>query len=385
MTDTNGQKIVTDFGAVGNGNTDDWEPIQRAIDRISDAGHGILYFPPGQYFVSQEVQLRANNMTVLLSSAEILGPADHPTPAGGLMTVIDRDRPDRLLTNITVEGGLFTPRHPLDNGLCIAVGHHVLFKGCRVDCAGGQRGFAIQTDRYVTKKITTPIRFVRLVGCESFGGGENGLDIESAGDDNLIADVLVESMNISGGKDATIRCSANGNGHHLYHVLLSNIIITDTAHCMWYADVCRGLVDGVIMDISGSDGNCAGIDIRGAVDCAISNIIITGSGPGTAIGLTDAYRVRVSNFDIFGTGIPFTCGIRNGSSDASIGPGSIAGCDTGVQNASPNGAEQRAVYMGLEFDSSCQKNFDVYSQQNKYFNIVQRTGGGVNLIRSDKR
>ena len=196
------------------------------------------------------------------------------------MTVIDRDRPDRLLTNITVEGGLFTPRHPLDNGLCIAVGHHVLFKGCRVDCAGGQRGFAIQTDRYVTKKITTPIRFVRLVGCESFGGGENGLDIESAGDDNLIADVLVESMNISGGKDATIRCSANGNGHHLYHVLLSNIIITDTAHCMWYADVCRGLVDGVIMDISGSDGNCAGIDIRGAVDCAISNIIITGSGSG---------------------------------------------------------------------------------------------------------
>ena len=32
MTDTNGQKIVTDFGAVGNGNTDDWEPIRRAID-----------------------------------------------------------------------------------------------------------------------------------------------------------------------------------------------------------------------------------------------------------------------------------------------------------------------------------------------------------------
>jgi hypothetical protein len=42
---------VRDFGARGDGVTDDTEAIQAAMDALDDAGGGVLYFPPGTYLV----------------------------------------------------------------------------------------------------------------------------------------------------------------------------------------------------------------------------------------------------------------------------------------------------------------------------------------------
>lgn len=41
---------VKDFGAVGDGVTDDRKAIQNAIDAVSSAGGGTVYFPPGVYY-----------------------------------------------------------------------------------------------------------------------------------------------------------------------------------------------------------------------------------------------------------------------------------------------------------------------------------------------
>ena len=45
---------VTDYGATGDGSTDDTSAIQDAIDaaEASTAGYGAVYFPPGTYMVS---------------------------------------------------------------------------------------------------------------------------------------------------------------------------------------------------------------------------------------------------------------------------------------------------------------------------------------------
>lgn len=50
---------VKDFGAKGDGTTDDTEAIQAAINRASDKGGGTVYLPAGKYIQSQTLVLKA--------------------------------------------------------------------------------------------------------------------------------------------------------------------------------------------------------------------------------------------------------------------------------------------------------------------------------------
>lgn len=58
---------VHDFGAVGDGVTDDTDPVNRALDAVEAAGGGTLYFPPGAYPVS------GNEPAILRDNLEIVG------------------------------------------------------------------------------------------------------------------------------------------------------------------------------------------------------------------------------------------------------------------------------------------------------------------------
>lgn len=62
---------VKDFGAVGDGVTDDRQGVQDAIDAAGTAGGGIVYFPPGEYLIvpSGGVGLLVDNPYVQLVGA----------------------------------------------------------------------------------------------------------------------------------------------------------------------------------------------------------------------------------------------------------------------------------------------------------------------------
>jgi hypothetical protein len=56
------------YGAVGNGVADDTAEIQAAIDACSTAGGGVVYFPEGEYLVSQATRVSGYNVALELRS-----------------------------------------------------------------------------------------------------------------------------------------------------------------------------------------------------------------------------------------------------------------------------------------------------------------------------
>jgi len=65
---------VKDFGAVGDGVTDDTVAIQAAIDSLDPfpirPGNGTIFFPSGTYFVSNEIDVRGENVCLKGESVE---------------------------------------------------------------------------------------------------------------------------------------------------------------------------------------------------------------------------------------------------------------------------------------------------------------------------
>ena len=57
---TPGVYNVLDYGAVGDGITDDAVAIQKAIDECSANGGGQVIFPSGKTFISGPVELKSN-------------------------------------------------------------------------------------------------------------------------------------------------------------------------------------------------------------------------------------------------------------------------------------------------------------------------------------
>ena len=70
-----GEFVVTDFGAVGNGVTDDARAIQQAIDACSAAGGGIVVFPAGKTFLAGPLHMRSNvNLHLRTNSVLLANP-----------------------------------------------------------------------------------------------------------------------------------------------------------------------------------------------------------------------------------------------------------------------------------------------------------------------
>lgn len=63
---------VLDFGAVGNGTTNDGPAVQLAIDAVAALGRGTIVFPPGKsYFMNTQVNV-CNNLVVMGYGAQII-------------------------------------------------------------------------------------------------------------------------------------------------------------------------------------------------------------------------------------------------------------------------------------------------------------------------
>src|SRR5215208_4415320 len=69
---------LRDFGATGDGITDDAPAFQKALDALAAAGGGTLFRPAGKYVIATPV---SKNFTGLASSITIMGVESLTMPA----------------------------------------------------------------------------------------------------------------------------------------------------------------------------------------------------------------------------------------------------------------------------------------------------------------
>src|SRR3954464_13420343 len=63
---------VKDFGAIGDGETNDTPAIDRAIEKCNSSGGGTVYFPAGRYYAAS-IHIKSNIRLLLDANAVIFG------------------------------------------------------------------------------------------------------------------------------------------------------------------------------------------------------------------------------------------------------------------------------------------------------------------------
>lgn len=125
---------VTDFGAIGDGITDDYSAIQSAIDSISNGG--IVFFPTGIYRISQHL-IVYSNQTIELNGSTILQGAEINNLMMGYCTssIGAYDGPhDIIVQNGTFDGGSYTTNNTL---LAFCHGKNIVIRKCSFKNAYG--------------------------------------------------------------------------------------------------------------------------------------------------------------------------------------------------------------------------------------------------------
>lgn len=121
---------VTDFGAVGDGTTEDTSAFQAAVDHLAETGGGTLHVPAKTYVLASEaagtcVLLRADNLTVHVEGATFRRPDRHATAIFVVNTRRDREPGHGAgIRNLTWHGGTFLGDISSRNIICPFALHH---------------------------------------------------------------------------------------------------------------------------------------------------------------------------------------------------------------------------------------------------------------------
>ena len=199
---------VKDFGATGDGSTDDTPALNKAIARCSAEGGGTIHFPPGKYMVAS-VHLLSNVQLLLDDHAVIEGRKDgyeppEPNPLNEKYQDLGHSHFHNAvlwgenLENFAViggqvNGGGVTQGNPKPGGgdkvFAIKTGKNLLFKNV-THVTGGHFVYLlndcenITIDHTMIKKSRDAIdlmgcRNVAVTGCNFTGCGDDTLGIKS--------------------------------------------------------------------------------------------------------------------------------------------------------------------------------------------------------------
>ncbi|MBZ0321195.1 MAG: right-handed parallel beta-helix repeat-containing protein [Anaerolineae bacterium] len=255
-----GMVNVRDFGAIGNGETDDTAAIQLAIDSVAIQG-GIVNIPAGVYLISAPIVVRSN-VSVMgngIGNSVLKVPDNHNGELFGILrTPFGESTVNVYIANLTLDG----------NRENQSGGEHFGFY-CGVEPGNPASDFDIHVERveahhftgygFDPHEITTRLY---LISCISHHNGLDGFTLDS----------VVDSV-ISG-------CISYENDRHGFN------IVTDTRFCLFQNCVVHGNRQNGFTIQNGSHlnqisnnmiyGNHSdGIYMAGVVDNTIINNYVT--------------------------------------------------------------------------------------------------------------
>lgn len=296
---------VKDFGAVGDGTTDDAAAVQAAIDAVTTNG-GTVYFPAGTYNViasasrTTAIQLKANvKLLGAGSNASIIKLSNSPSSYSGKYIEIAANfasiQDIKLDANFGATGSMVE----------VATGNslnftRVFFDGNKAALSGAQNGLELigNTDRLVVRDC-----FFQLLDFAIYK------DSASTGDnDNIIIDgCFFDSID----NDA-IELNSPGASSSIRRVVINGCTFTNNLH----SGVTGGFDVGIASDNSGGTGvvtdivctnnnhssNIDAYHIEGVSNSVVidgNNILAEGHGVNI---LLDVSKIIVSNNTIRKTG-----------------------------------------------------------------------------------
>jgi hypothetical protein len=152
---------VKDFGAVGNGVTDDTAAIQAAIAAINTNGGGSIYFPKGTYLISSLLTVSSNTNLVGETLGTVLKVA-----AGSVITAMVRVAASS--SNVTISSLKFDLNNTLNviGAWVSGVGiNNVTVEDCTFFNSNGVNGHYYIVVNSSTSATTNYTNNIKIIGC----------------------------------------------------------------------------------------------------------------------------------------------------------------------------------------------------------------------------
>jgi len=305
---------VKDFGAVGNGVTDDTTAIQAAIDATYLRGGGEVFFPTGRYIVSATIEVPQRVTLIGESSGYVNSYLDNfPEPTGSILFLKDGSNCDVVLfkCRLVNVGGTLTEQNL---GIVNVGANH--FGGMRTMTVWGNRSVTANPPTFTD--LNTQGVGVRISGCrivtitdvvvaycaeEGFvvGGFDYGTGTIST--NNLSFDKVTSNFNaktgfsIFGGDSLLTNLTGGYNGTNGISTNMSGVV----SNSIFWNNLVRGVSiggytdksDAVISNIHSYDNGSDGFLLFGEYAPALTGCVARGNGLNTGLASTDRCNFAV--------------------------------------------------------------------------------------------
>lgn len=257
---TDGITNVREFGAVGDGVTDDTRSLQDALDAAVE-GSGVCYIPPGVYRVSTTLVVEGNvkiqgasNFRDGAVEADIGGSVLYLADSAGcdLMRISNEGR-DAFVYPVVLDVALFGNRRNNE------AGSGLVLEGMNLSPVVGRCNISHFAEHGISAPSTCNNGLIR--GCCIYYNGGNGLNLAGWADGRVIAN----SCGRNGGQGVSIGAANNQ--------ILAN-------HCWLNRD--RGIrlasEGNQVVGNRCNDAGGAGIHVVGARQCVVMGNVSDGNG-----------------------------------------------------------------------------------------------------------